>query len=122
MLETDVVVVGAGPAGATAALNLAPTRRVILVERRTDGVARMGEALPPAARRLLADMGLLQEFLRERNLPCHGNRAFWGGQRMTETDFLRDTDGHGWHIDRTRFDAWLRRVAVARGAILVTPA
>jgi flavin-dependent dehydrogenase len=82
----------------------------------------MGEALPPAARRLLADMGLLEEFLREWNLPYHGNRAFWGDQGMIETDFLRDTDGHGWHIDRTRFDVWLRGVAVTRGALLAMPA
>src|SRR5690242_11759337 len=118
MLETDVVVVGAGPAGATAALNLARSHRVVLVERKADHEPRMGEALPPAARRLLADMGLLEEFLREWNLPYHGNRAFWGDQGMIETDFLRDTDGHGWHIDRTRFDVWLRGVAVTRGALL----
>src|SRR5262245_33962529 len=39
-----------------------------------------------------------------------------------ETDFLRDPDGHGWHLDRTRFDAWLRHTAVARGAMLLMPA
>jgi flavin-dependent dehydrogenase len=41
---------------------------------------------------------------------------------MIETDFLRDTDGHGWRIDRTRFDVWLRGVAVTRGALLAMPA
>jgi flavin-dependent dehydrogenase len=82
----------------------------------------MGEALPPTARRLLADMGLLEEFLRGWNLPCHGNRAFWGDQGMIETDFLSDTDGHGWHFDRASFDAWLRGVAVTRGALLAMPA
>jgi len=122
MLEIDVVVVGAGPAGATAALTLAPNHRVLLVERRADHGPQMGEALPPAARRLLADMGLLEEFLRESHLPCHGNRAFWGDQGMIETDFLRDTDGHGWHVDRARFDAWLRGVAVSRSAFLAMPA
>jgi flavin-dependent dehydrogenase len=35
---------------------------------------------------------------------------------------MRDRDGHGWHLDRARFDAWLRRVAIARGAMLVAPA
>ena len=34
---------------------------------------------------------------------------------------MRDPDGHGWHLDRARFDAWLRHTAVARGAMLLMP-
>lgn len=122
MSEIDVIIVGAGPAGATAALNLAPTRRVVLVERRADSRPRIGESLPPAARRLFADMGLLDAFLAEGYLPCYGNRAIWGDGAAIETDFLRDPDGNGWHLDRARFDAWLRRAAVERGAVLLMPA
>jgi flavin-dependent dehydrogenase len=83
---------------------------------------RIGEALPPAARRLLADMGLLDAFLRERHTPCYGNRSVWGARTPEVTDFMRDPDGHGWHLDRARFDSWLRFVAVARGARLLAPA
>jgi flavin-dependent dehydrogenase len=122
MDSVDVVVIGAGPAGATAALNLAPTRQIVLVERRVDGLQRVGEALPPVARRLFADMGLLTEFLAQDHLPCYGNRSVWGSDEPIETDFLRDLDGHGWHLDRSRFDDWLRRVAVRRGATLLMPA
>lgn len=118
----DVVVVGAGPAGATAALNLAPTRRVALVERRSRPQQRIGESLPPAARRLLADMGLHRSFLAQGHVRCHGNRAVWGADTPVETDFLRDPDGHGWHLDRARFEAWLRASAVARGATFLAPA
>jgi flavin-dependent dehydrogenase len=105
-----------------AALNLAPTRRVMLVERRVSAPARIGEALPPAARRLLADMGLLDGFLAEGHSPCYGNRAVWGAGSPVVTDFIQDPDGHGWHLDRARFDTWLRLVAVARGAMLIAPA
>ena len=83
---------------------------------------RIGEALPPAARRLLADMGLLDGFLTEGHTPCYGNRAVWGADTPEVTDFMRDPDGHGWHLDRARFDGWLRLVAVARGARLLAPA
>ena len=73
-----VLILGAGPAGSVAALNLAPSRRVIAVERRMGASPRIGEALPPAARRLMTDMGLLDAFLRERHMPCYGNRSVWG--------------------------------------------
>jgi flavin-dependent dehydrogenase len=121
LIDADILILGAGPAGAVAALNLAPTRRVVLAERRTQVSARIGEALPPVARRLLAEMGLWDAFLAECHAPWYGNRSVWGGELM-ETDFIRDPDGHGWHLDRARFDAWLRRAAVARGAMLLAPA
>lgn len=122
MIHADVLILGGGPAGATAALNLAPMCRVVLVERQKVPPARIGEALPPAARRLLNDMGLIDEFIAQGHVPCYGNRSIWGRGAPAETDFLRDPDGHGWHLDRARIDAWLRHTAVARGTMLLMPA
>lgn len=122
MIETDVIIIGAGPAGSTAALNLAATRRVVMVERRPDIPPRIGESLVPAARRLFTDMGLWPSFEAEPHAPCYGNRSVWGSNEPIDSDFLRDPDGHGWHLDRARFDAWLRVVAVSRGAQLFAPA
>jgi flavin-dependent dehydrogenase len=121
-LETDVLVVGAGPAGAIAALNLAPTRRVIVCEARAEPGERIGESLPPAARRLLRDMGLLESFEQQGHAPCYGNRSVWGDSTPRDTDFMRDPDGPGWHLDRARFETWLRTIAVQRGAVLLSPA
>lgn len=121
-LRAEVVVVGAGPAGATAALNLAPVRNVVVLDAREAAAPRIGESLVPAAKRLLADMGLLDAFLGEGHGTWHASCAAWGAAVPFETDFLRDPDGPGWHLDRARFDAWLRGAAVARGALLVAPA
>lgn len=122
MSEVDVVIIGAGPAGAVTAINLAPFQRVRLVERRAEVAPRVGESLVPAARRLFADMGLLESFLREQHEPWYGNRSVWGSSKVEERDFLRDPDGHGWHLDRPRFESWLRALAQERGAELLSPA
>lgn len=122
MLEADALIVGAGPAGCATAINLAPFRHVLLVERRAEVTPRVGESLVPAARRLLSDMGLWESFVAEGHEPWYGNRAVWGGTEPLEVDFMRDPDGHGWHLDRARFEQWLRNTARARGAELIAPA
>jgi flavin-dependent dehydrogenase len=122
MCSVDVLIVGGGPAGATAALNLAPLRSVVIVERNAAPSPRVGESLPAAARRLFRDMGLLDQFLAEGHAPCYGQRSVWGDFQPQERDSVRDPDGHGWHLDRVRFEQWLRDAAVARGAQLLAPA
>lgn len=120
--DVDVLIVGGGPAGATAALNLAPLRSVAIVERNAEPAPRIGESLPAAARRLFRDMGLLDSFLAQGHAPCYGNRSVWGDAPPQELDALRDPDGHGWHLDRVRFERWLRDAAVERGAEIFAPA
>ena len=112
----DALIVGAGPAGSTAALNLAPTRSVAVIDSRKFDANELivGESLVPAARRLLSDMGLLKAFEAEGHEPWYGNRSVWGDIYPQETDYLRDPDGPGWHLDRNRFDRWLRDVAISR--------
>jgi flavin-dependent dehydrogenase len=121
------VVVGAGPAGAAIALMIAPFHRTLLVDRadmdgRGPHVARIGESLPAAARRLLRDMELWEDFQNQGHAPCYGARSLWGGPEPVSADSIRNPDGPGWHLDRIRFDAWLRQWANKRGAALVTPA
>lgn len=119
VLRADVVVIGAGPAGAVAALNLAPFLRVLVVERGGEPVERIGENLPAAAGRLLRDMGLHASFVAQGHLPCRHQRSVWGGVEVHETDAIRNLDGPGWYLDRRRFDGWLREVAARRGAAIV---
>ena len=112
-----VAVVGSGPAGCAAAIALCRAgRQVVLVGDGLDGV---GEQLHPAARPLLAQLGL------ERlpgQLDCVGVRAAWHSTGVSEQHFLSHPFGNGWLLDRERFGETLRGAAVAAGARLRAPA
>lgn len=119
----DVVVVGGGPAGAAAAVTLArAARRVLLVEALDSTTFKIGETLPPAARTLLADLGVWDAFAADGHLPCYGILSAWGSPRLHDAASIYDPHGRGWHLDRARFDALLRDAARLAGADVLTAA
>jgi flavin-dependent dehydrogenase len=116
----DVAVIGGGPAGCAAAITLARAgRSVLLLERRTLPAFTAGEGLPPAATPLLRELGVMDRFRVDGHLPSYGNDSAWGDRTLRATEFIFDPNGHGWHLDRARFDATLRATAEEAGAVLL---
>src|SRR6059058_4384290 len=116
MRDTDVLVIGAGPAGCMAAWEAkrcAPELDVVLLERdpAVGTPVRCAEGVGDAGLREFADP----------------ERATWVARKITRVIFLAPDDTEvkvaerdvGWILDRTRFDAFLADRAVALGAELL---
>lgn len=117
----DVLILGAGLAGSATALGLLASgvERVLMVDRSIAKPFYIGESATPDVEGLLARLGLKKNLGQMGHLPYHGNLSLWGGGAPVVDHFLRRGRGHGWHLDRAAFDAWLRQEAIAHGAQLV---
>jgi len=113
MPDVDVLVVGAGPAGAVAACHAkqaAPGLDVVLLER------DRAVGSPVRCAEGVGDAGL-REF-------ANPDGSDWAARKITKVIFQAPDDtevvvaerGVGWILDRTRFDAHLAAEAVAAGA------
>ncbi|KVG87084.1 NAD(P)/FAD-dependent oxidoreductase [Burkholderia ubonensis] len=117
-----VVVVGGGPAGASCALALARAgvTDVLILEAGTYDSVRIGESIPPESRALLRSLGIEAAFLAQAHEPCYGSCSYWGSDKRGYNDFVLNPHGHGWHLDRLRFDTLLATHARAAGTELLT--
>ena len=93
-----------------------------LVEASAYERPRVGEVLPAVARGLLDQLGVLKSFEAEGHRPAHSASASWGHPHLSENHFIYSARGAGWHLERTRFDAFLARRAAERGVLVQTKA
>ena len=122
--DWDAIIVGAGPAGAATAITLARSgARVLMLEKRTNLSASLGESLPPAA------IGMVEHYLGPINdllaqtpsiglTKTSGNVSCWESDTPETSDFFFTAKGFGLCVERQRFDEALRQSACAAGVTL----
>lgn len=109
----DVVVVGGGPSGATAAHDLAASGRNVMLLDRAGRIKPCGGAIPP---RLISDFDIPEDLLVAR-VNC--------ARMVSPSDVQVDMPINGGFVgmvDREVFDEWLRQRAVDAGARRATGA
>lgn len=116
-MSLDVVIVGGGIA-ANAALCALRDGGLAVGAIAPAGQAgeRIGETLSPAANGILQQLGLWQQFLAEGHRPAHAAFSAWGSDRLVERNAITHPEGAGWHLDRRRFETFLRSHAARTAA------
>ena len=126
--ETDILIIGGGIAGCIAAISLADTHSVVLIDKLKEPNERIGESLAPAAQRILKELGLLEgmeqgasseERLYLKNI---GMQSFWGSERVHIVDHLINPDGFVQSLNRKAFESYLRTSAIKKGVKCIWPA
>src|SRR5262249_24511085 len=92
--------------------------RVVVAERRLRGTrGTPGETLPGRVRGALGALGIADVLDDEACTPIRTHRTRWGAA-LRERSLDHDPHGHGWQVDRERFDELLRIRATELGVEL----
>jgi len=120
----QVTIIGGGPAGSTCAIQLMKLgfQKVLLIESKSYDQFRIGESIPPEANQIFHQLGIYNDFVAEKHQPCYGSCSYWGSPKRGYNDFFLNAHGHGWHLDRSRFNRFLANQAANLGAMIRIPA
>ncbi|HKT72189.1 MAG TPA: NAD(P)/FAD-dependent oxidoreductase [Steroidobacteraceae bacterium] len=124
--DTDALVIGAGPAGASVAIRLAQSgRRVTLIEQAHYPRQKVcGECLNPASLQLLAELGLGQQIANRAGPEIR--QVAWMTRRGTVTATMPACESgdfrYGRAIGRDSLDTLLVEEARALGVRIIQPA
>lgn len=115
----NIVIIGGGIAGCSAALSLMPYFSVCLVDKGKQANERIGESLAPASMRILKELGVLNDLKPHESdelfLQNLGMQSYWGSDQVTLVDHLSNPDGFGLNLNRTAFEKHLQQLVEQKG-------
>jgi flavin-dependent dehydrogenase len=118
-LSADVLVIGGGPGGSTAATMLARRgHRVVLLERAHFPRHHIGESLLPASMPVLEELGVLPALQQAGFLLKWGATMVWGREKTPWSWYFRETNRkypHTFQVWRPQFDQLLLDNSRAHG-------
>ena len=109
----DVIVLGGGPAGATAALLLASWGHAVELITKPAAEHALAVSLPPSCAKLFDAIGVSDAVDRAGFLRSTGNTVWWGSDEARVETFAAGS--LGWQLDVSRLSAVLLDRAVAAG-------
>jgi len=110
----EVIVLGGGPAGTAAATLLANrSHEVVLVRPLSPPAGKLAESIPPSARRLLSELGVLQAVEVAGFHANTGNKVWWANADARGERF--GTNEAGFHVDRVGLERVLVSAAESLG-------
>ena len=121
--NVDVVVIGAGPGGATTAMVLAPAGHSVLVlESRRLPRFHIGESLLPPSMALFEKLGVLDRIKAQGYVAKYGAEFSGASGRFGRIPFDKQGPGRypsAFQVERAHFDKMLADLAQERGATLI---
>lgn len=121
LLETNVLIVGGGPAGTSAALSLLKYSdlKVIIVEETNLESIKIGEQVNSSIFDLLTYMGIEKDSFDQNNfIQGYSSTAAWGSDRMMIRDSIFNTETESFQLNREEFDYMLLEKVSEKGGII----
>ena len=117
MARLDVVVIGGGPAGSTAARLLAQWGHAVTLLAAPPARRALAECLPPSTKKVFQFLGIRHEVENAGFFETTGNTVWWGARGRRVEAYPA---GSGFQVDRVVFDRLLLQLAQSAGATLQT--
>jgi flavin-dependent dehydrogenase len=104
MIQTDVLIIGGGPAGTATALHLLlhAGLQVVVAEASAYEEGRVGEHVDASLFPLLEYIGINPD--KEGIIAGYDNLAAWGSENIVSRHSIYNTDGKSYQLNRDNFD------------------
>lgn len=118
IFNTDVLIVGGGPSGTSAALGLLQhsSLKVTLIEYSAFDTKSVGEHVDASLFDLLAYLSIDKDNFEEGSLiEGYNNLAAWGNNYVSSRNSIHRAEGKSYQLDREKFDLMMVSAVASRG-------